>query len=203
MRPLRSTLKGLGRTAIVSALALIASVCIAAEKKIVALFPTGTSESVMSPQGVDLETAATNAIDKVLRANDRLQVVMFSRANAAVRRALTEGTIPAALLLPPFTGRTGGEYRAVTLGRLMRAQLAVASTVSSYRFARDTKTAHVILTLEAYDITTGKILGVASVSGEAEGEDEKSAAANAIAKAAAAAATEAIDFLLKPPKGDG
>ncbi len=203
MRLINTVIKGLGRAFIVSALALVISVGVAQDKKNVALFPTGTAENVILPDSAAHESAATRAIELALRADERIQVMLFSRSNPSVRRALSEGTIPASMLLPPFTGRTGAEFRAVTLGRLMRAQMAVASLISSYRFVRATNTAHVILTVEAYDIVTGKILGVASFSAEAQGDDEKGSVAAAIEKAASAAATESIQFLTKPPKGDG
>lgn len=201
MRLIESVAKGLGRIVVLSVLAL--SVCMASSpsKKTVAVFPAGSADTVILPEGSHMESVASSVIEKALRGDERLQVVLFTRANPSVRRALNEGTIPSSLVLPPFTGKSGPEYRAVILGRLMRAQAAVASVINSYGYDRSAKTARVVLTIETYDIATGKSLGVASVSSEASGDDEKAASSAAVEKAAGAAAIEAIEFLTKPVGG--
>jgi hypothetical protein len=200
MRVIESVAKGLVRVLILSALALSVSEAYSPAKKTVAVFPAGTSDTVILPEGTNLEGVASGVIEKATRGNERLQMIVFTRANPSVRRALNEGTIPSSMLLPPFTGKSGAEFRAVVLGRLMRAEVAVATIIDSYRFARDAKTAHIVITVETYEIATGKSLGAASVSAEAIADDEKAAAAMAAEKAAISAANEAIEFLTKPPK---
>lgn len=172
-------------------------------KKSVAYFPFGLGEAVMQTPGFKLEESLTAPFATVLQKDDRFSHQTFKRTHASVRRALMEGSLKSALLLEPFTGRYDNAFRAVTLGKVIRADFAVAGVVDAWSFDPATKTAKMTVSIETYDVSEAKPLGAVVLSVEGAGETEADAAKSAAQALAEQAVPQVLKILTTPPKKDG
>jgi hypothetical protein len=120
-----------------------------------------------------------------------------------VRRALLEGSLKSALLLEPYTGRFENSFKAVTLGKVIRADMAVAGQVDAWMYDPATKMAKITVSLETYNVAEAKPLGAVVLSVEAAGDTEIEAAKNVAAALAGKAVPEVLAILKAPPKKDG
>lgn len=198
------TAKGLSRAFWIStAWALWTCSVIGQAPRSLVVFPVGLSDTVFSPEGFSLEDSLTASLEAALKKDARLKCIVFTRNHPSIKRALSEGTIPASHLLPPFTGRSGGEYRALVLGRLMRADLGIAGIVDRYRYDAAKGSAEIVLSLELFDVRAGKQIGSVALTGSATGASEVEAAKAAVAVVATEAAKEAIPILTGPSKATG
>jgi hypothetical protein len=188
----------------VLALALLAFTAQAqtAKKSLVAC-PFVLRESVMETKDYSLQDELTKAVIERLKKDPQFAVLTFSRTHPSVRRALAEGSLKSALLLEPFTGVEGGQPKAVTLGRLMRGQLALAGVVDSFEYDAEKKMAKVVVSIELYDIAESKLLGAVAMTAEGAGDTEMAAAKATAAKLAETAVPEAVKILTAPRKKDG
>jgi len=173
------------------------------KQKSLAVFPVGLNESVFSPEGFSLEDYATKLQTDALKTDKRFSSNPFTRTHPSVARALSEGSIKAQMLVPPFTGKSEGEFRAVRIGRLMRAELAIASVIDSYDFDNAKNTAKGLILVELYDVRLGKLIGSVAFSASGSGTDEISAAKKMVEALVGGAIPQALAILANPPKTGG
>jgi hypothetical protein len=172
-------------------------------KKSLAFFPFGLGEEVMQTQGFKLEEALNGAFAETMQKDERFTHQTFKRTHASVRRSLMEGSLKSALLLEPYTGRYDNAFKAVTLGKVIRADFAVAGQVESWTYDPVTKTAKMTVSVETYNVGEAKPMGAVVISVEGSGETE-AAAATAAAKAfSSQAVPQVLEILTRPPKKDG
>lgn len=192
--------KGARRWVILAALALFASIAFAAPQRSVAYFPFGLGDNAFSPEGYSLEEALTKGFLAEFSKDKRFSVNEFSRSNPGVKRALNEGSIPASLLLAPFTGRQGSEFKGITLGKLMRAEVSIAGIAEKLSYDAAKKTSDLVVSLEIFDVKAGKVLGIVSLTAKGTGEDKLSAAKSAVADFIKQGVSQVIAILTAPPK---
>lgn len=169
----------------------------------VTLFEIGLGDNVRSPEGAALGSLATQELEKALKQDKRVRVTMFSRTHPAVRRAVSEGSIPNAFLLPPFTGRAGGEYKAVTLGRLVRAEFCIAAVIERFSYNSEQKSSTMEGVVEITNIKTGKLHGSLAMNMSGTGEDIVEGARSAVQNFAQAASSQILAMMFAPEKDDG
>lgn len=172
-------------------------------KKSVAFFPFGLGEAVMQTQGYKLDEAVTAPFALALQKDERFTHQTFKRTHASVRRGLMEGSLKSALLLEPHTGSYENAFRAVTLGKVIRADFAVAGVVDAWVFDPDTKKAKMTVSIETYDVSGAKPLGAVVLTVEGSGETEAEAAKSAANALAEQAVPQVLKILTTPPKKDG
>jgi hypothetical protein len=172
-------------------------------KNSVAYFPFGLGESVMQTQGFKLDETLTGPFTITLQKEGAFTHQTFKRTHASVRRALMEGSLKSALLLEPYTGRYQNAFRAVTLGKVIRADFAVAGVVDAWAFDPITKKAKLTASIETYNVNESKPLGAVVLTVEGSGDTEAEAA-KAVAQALAdQAVPQVVKILTTPPKKDG
>lgn len=191
---------GAHRWVILAVFALFASAAIAAPQRSVAYFPFGLGDNAISPEGYSLEEALTKGFLADFNKDKRFSVNEFSRSNPGVKRALNEGSIPASLLLAPFTGRHGNEFKGITLGKLMRAEISIAGVVEKLSYDAAKKTSALVVSLEIFDVKAGKVLGIVSLTANGTGDDKISAAKSAVAEFVKLGVVQVIAILTAPPK---
>lgn len=185
------------------ALTVLTVSALAQTKKSVAFFPFGLSEEVMQPTGFKLDEALNQPFMEALQKEQRFNHQTFRRTHASVRRALMEGSMKSALLLEPYTGRFDNAFRAVTLGKIIRADLAVAGHVDRWTYNAGSKSAHLGVSIEIYNVGEAKPLGVVALTVKESGETEEEGAKNVARKLAEEAVPQVLAILLTPPKKDG
>jgi hypothetical protein len=174
-----------------------------APKKSVAFFPFGLGEEVMQTQGFKLEESLTASFAELLQKDERFTHQTFKRNHASVRRALMEGSLKSALLLEPYTGRYDNAFKAVTLGKIIRADMAVAGQIESWMYDPATKTAKMTVSIESYNVADAKPMGAVVLSVEGSGDTEAAAAAATAKAFADLGVPQVLDILSRPPKKDG
>lgn len=172
-------------------------------KKSVAFFPFGLGEEVMQTQGFKLEEGLTSAFGEMLQKDERFTHQTFKRTHASVRRALMEGSLKSALLLEPYTGRYDNAFKAVTLGKVIRADMAVAGQIESWVYDPATKTGKMTVSIESYNVAESKPMGTVVLSVEGSGDTESAAAGVAANTFATQAVPQVLEILARPPKKDG
>jgi hypothetical protein len=172
-------------------------------KKSVAFFPFGLGEAVMQTQGFKLDAVLTAPFSLALQKDERFTYQTFKRTHPSVRRGLMEGSLKSALLLEPYTGRYDNAFRAVTLGKIIRADFAVAGVVDAWAFDPAAKQAKLTVSIETYDVVGAKPLGAVVLTVEGTGETEADAAKSAADGLAAEALPQVLKILTTPPKKDG
>jgi hypothetical protein len=202
-RTLRSLIGSLSLAAIAVAPAPVAHSAQSPEPRNLILFPIGLSESAFSPDGISLEEAMSKEFEAAMRKDKRFRITPFSRAHSSIKRALTEGAIPAALLLAPFTGRANSEFKALTLARLMRGELTCAATIDRFRFDGNKGQGEMVLTIEMCDVKAGKLIGSVALTAVGKGATEIEAAKATVTQAVADAVPQAVAVLTAPPKTGG
>lgn len=202
LRPSKGVSQAL--TVLVLAFAVFAvSSALAPAKKSLVVFPFGLSDDVMETKGYRLQDALSKAVRAAIEKGGQFSIVGFSRNNASIKRALAEGTLKSALLLEPFTGRADGMPKAVTLGKLLRGDFALAGVAEQWDYSESAKEGKLVGTIETYDVAKMKILGSVVITATGKGDTEQAAANDAASKFAAQAVPEAIAILMAPPKKDG
>lgn len=172
-------------------------------KKAVAFFPFGLGEEVMQSQGFKLDESLNAPFSELLQKDERLTHQTFKRTHASVRRALMEGSLKSALLLEPYTGQYENAFRAVTLGKVIRADYSVAGKVESWTYDAAAKTAKMTVSVESYNVPEGKPLGTVVLTVDGSGDTEAEAAASAARALATQAVPQILEFITRPPKKDG
>ncbi|MDQ2987212.1 MAG: hypothetical protein M3R13_10945 [Armatimonadota bacterium] len=172
-------------------------------KKSVAFFPFGLGEEVMQTQGFKLDEAITTPFGELLQKDGRFTHQFFKRTHASVRRALMEGSLKSALLLEPYSGRFENAFKAVTLGKVIRADFAVAGHVDAWSYDAATKKAKMTVSIETYDVSLAKPLGAVVLTVESTGDTEADAAKDVAKALAAQAVPQVLTILATPPKKDG
>lgn len=171
--------------------------------KLVVYFPFGLSNEVMETQGYKLQDEVTTALRAELSKDKAYSFATFSRAHPSVKRALAEGSLKSALLLEPYTGMSQGQHKAITLGKLIRGDLALAGVIDSFEYNETTKRAKLVGSIELFDLKSGKMIGSVALTAEGDGETEAAAAKSAAMKYAEIAAPQVISTLSAPTKKDG
>lgn len=164
------------------------------------LFEFGLGDNARSPEGLKLENELTLALEKGLSQDKRLRITRFSRTHPAVKRAISEGSIPTGILIPPFTGKSGGEYKAQRLGRLMRAEFTVAGIVDRFAFHANTKVAEMIVIVEVMNTKTNKLVTAIASTITTNGENETEAGIAAVGKFTQEVAPKIIEAIVTPKK---
>jgi len=172
-------------------------------KKSLAFFPFGLGEEVMQTQGFRLDESLNAPFAELLQKDARFTHQTFKRTHPSVRRSLMEGSLKSALLLEPYTGRYDNAFKAVTLGKVIRAELAIAGQVESWVYDAATKAAKMTVSIETYSVTDAKPLGSVVLSVEGSGETEAAAAAAAAKALATQAVPQVLEIISRPPKKDG
>lgn len=174
-----------------------------ARKPVLISFGVGLGERAMAPQELRFESRASDALRKALESNQEYRIVPFSRTHPSVQRALLERTLPSELLLPPFTGTIGSEFKVVRLAKVMRGQFAVSVVVERLTFAEDGKSVSAVLTYEVYDVERAKMVGSSGATLEATGSDQASTADTLIEALSKKGAEDTLgilgEYLKKPP----
>ncbi|HWP31010.1 MAG TPA: hypothetical protein VNK96_04690 [Fimbriimonadales bacterium] len=166
----------------------------------VLLFDFGLGDNARSPEGLKLENELTLALEKGLSQDKRLRISRFSRTHPAVKRAINEGSIPTGILIPPFTGKSGGEYKAQKLGRLLRAEFTVAGVVDRFAFQTNTKSAEMVVIVEVINTKTNKLVTTLASTITTNGENETEAGIAAVGKFAQEVAPKIIEAIVTPKK---
>lgn len=166
----------------------------------VLLFDVGLGDNARSPEGLKLENELTLALEKGLSQDKRLRISRFSRMHPAVKRAINEGSIPTGILIPPFTGKSGGEYKAQKLGRLLRSEFTVAGVVDRFAFQPNTKTAEMVVIVEVINTKTNKLVMTIASTITANGENETEAGIAAVGKFAQGVVPKIIEAIVTPKK---
>jgi hypothetical protein len=193
----RRALTGLALTA------LVLSAVAQTPKKSVAFFPFGLGEEVMQTQGFKLEESLNSPFAEALQKDERFTHQTFKRTHPSVRRSLMEGSLKSALLLEPFTGRYENAFRAVTLGKAIRADFSVAGHVDAWSYDATAKKGKMTVSIETYNVAEAKPLGAVVLTVEGSGETEAEAAKAVASVLAAQAVPQVLEILAKPPKKDG
>jgi len=183
--------------------ALSLSAAAQSKKTSVAYFPFGLGEAVMQTQGFRLDETVSVPFGSTLQKDGSFTHQTFKRTHASVRRALMEGSLKSALLLEPYTGRYENAYRSVTLGKIIRADLAVAGVVDAWTYDPSMKKAKMTVSIETYNVNEAKPLGAVVLTVEGTGETEAEAARTVALTLADQAVPQVIKILLTPPKKDG
>ncbi len=183
-----------------AAFAFLVSVAFTQTQKSVAYFPFGLGDNAFSPEGYSLEEALTKGFLAEFGKDKRFSVNEFSRSNPGVKRALNEGSIPASILLAPFTGRQGTEFKGITLGKLMRAEISIAGIAERFSFDASKKSSSLIVTIEIFDVKAAKVLGIVSLTAKGTGDDKISAAKSAVADFVKQGVAQVVAILTAPPK---
>lgn len=172
-------------------------------KPVLITFGVGLGERAMVPQELQFETRASTAFRKALEGGNAYRIVPFSRTHPSIQRALLEKTLPSELLLPPFTGTTGAEFKVVRLARVMRGEFAVSVIVDRLTFSNDGKKVSAVLVFEVYDVEKAKLIGTAGTTLEAEGADQASATSALIEALSQRGVADTLaileGYLKKPP----
>lgn len=168
-------------------------------RKSLVYFGFGAGDNVLPPKEFKLEEKLSGAFEEGLKTADKWRVQNFTRQHASIRRALADGTLRSALLLPPFTGRSGAQYKGVILGRIMRCDIGVAGEIDSFSWNPESKLFNLVATLEVYDIKEGKLLGVVA-SSVAEPGDTLELAGEVATRSLAAKMLPQVFALLDPSK---
>lgn len=163
-------------------------------------FAFGLGNDAFAPAGFKLEDEATRAVNNRLKSEKTFRVQPFSRTHPSVKRALAEGSIRSMLLWPPFTGKNQGQYKAITLAKLMRSDLALAGMIESVEFDEENNIGRLVVAIELYDVKAGKLKGTVVLTAEGAGETEVEAITAAIANLAETAVPQAITILKTPAK---
>jgi hypothetical protein len=114
-----------------------------------------------------------------------------------------EGSLKSALLLEPYTGRYDNAFKAVTLGKVIRAEMAVAGQIESWVYDPATKTGKMTVSIESYNVAESKPVGAVVLSVEGSGDTESAAAGAAAKTFATQAVHQVLEILSRPPKKDG
>jgi len=183
--------------------ALTLSASAQVQKKSVAYFPFGLGESVMQTDGFKLDSVISSPFAVAFQKDNRFTHQTFKRTHASVRRALVEGSLKSALLLEPYTGRYENAFRAVTLSKVIRADLAVAGVVDAWSYDPATHKARLTASIETYNVAEGKPLGAVVLTVEGSGETEADAAKVAGQALADQAVPQILKIFTAPPKKDG
>jgi len=166
----------------------------------VLLFDFGLGDNARSPEGLKLENELTLALEKGLSSDKRLRISRFSRTHPAVKRAMNEGSIPTGILIPPFTGRSGGEYKAQKLGRLLRSEFTVAGVVDRFGYQPNAKTAEMVIIVEVLHTKTNKLIASIASTITAKGENETEAGIEAVGTFSREIAPKIIEAIVAPKK---
>jgi len=142
------------------------------EKPVLATFGIGLGEKAVSKSEWRVEQRASDLFRKSLAASDTYRIVPFTRTHPSIQRALAEKKLPSELLLPPFTGMVGQEFKVVKLAQIMRADFAVSGTVERLSVSGDGTRATAIVVFELYDVAKGKMAGTTGSTFESSGENE-------------------------------
>ncbi len=169
----------------------------------VTLFEVGLGDNVRSPEGAPLGGLATQELEKALKQDKRVRVTMFSRTHPAIKRAVSEGSIPNTFLLPPFTGRAGGDYKAVTLGRLIRAEFCIAAVIERFSYDSERKSSAMEVIVEITNIKTGKLHGSLAMNISGTGADIVEGARSVVQTFAQTASNQILSMMFAPEKDDG
>ena len=172
-------------------------------KKSLAFFPFGLGEEVMQTQGFKLDESLNAPFSEILQKDERFTHQTFKRTHPSVRRSLMEGSLKSALLLEPYTGRYDNAFKAVTLGKVVRADVAVAGQVESWVYDPATKTAKMTVSVETYNVLEAKPMGSVVLTVEGSGETEQAAAISAAKALSTQAVTQVLEMITRPPKKDG
>jgi|GEM_PF-3525650 len=173
-------------------------------KPVLISFGVGLGERAMAPQELRFESRASTAFRKALEGGKEYRIVPFSRTHPSVQRALLERTLPSELLLPPFTGTIGTEFKVVRLAKVMRGEFAVSVVVDRLTFSDDGKRVSAVLIYEVYDVEKAKMVGTAGATLEASGADQASTAdalIQALSKKGAEDTLAILEEYLKKPPG--
>ena len=168
--------------------------------KNVAYFPVGLGDNAFSPEGYPLDQYFSDTTLTLLKADKRFSFSTFSRTHPGVKRALAEGTIPSALLLPPFTGSANGQFKAITLGKLVRADFAMAGIIDKFTFSERNKSADMNVTVQLFDLKLSKVAGIVAFTVKGTGATRVEAAKACVTEAAKQASTQSLQILSAPPK---
>lgn len=198
----------MGSRALLALLTVLVSSFVLAQqqqKPLLVTFGVGLGERAMAPQELQFEARASAAFRKALEGAGSYRVVPFSRTHPSVQRALIEKTLPSELLLPPFTGTVGTEFKVVRLAKVMRGEFAVSVVVDRLAFSEGGKKAVAVLIYEVYDVGKGKLVGTSGATLEATGADQGSAAAaliDALSKKGAEDTLAILEEYRKKPPGE-
>lgn len=195
--------RGQSRWIILSALAALALLPAAQTPppaKTVAYFPFGTGDNAFSPEGFALDTSLTEAVLAAVKPDKRYSFSTFSRTHPGVKRALSEGSIPSALLLAPFTGSTNGQFKAITLGKIVRADFAMAGIIDKFTFSERNNSADMVVTVQLFDLKLSKVAGIITFAAKGAGSTKLEAAKACVAEAAKQASTQSLQMFSLPPK---
>lgn len=209
MRSVSRKRKGptVGIRALLALLVLMVAVAASAQqprKPVLISFGVGLGERAMAPQELQFEARASTAFRKALEESKEYRIVPFSRTHPSVQRALLERTLPSELLLPPFTGTIGTEFKVVRLAKVMRGEFAVSVVVDRLTFTDDGKKVSAVLIYEVYDVEKAKMVGTAGATLEASGADQASTAdalIEALSKKGAEDTLAILEEYLKKPPG--
>ena len=174
-----------------------------APKQSVAFFPFGLGEEVMQTSGFKLDEALNGPFVEALQKDARFSHQTFKRTHPSVRRSLMEGSLKSALLLEPYTGRFENAFKAVTLGKVIRADFAVAGHVDAWAYDAAAKKGKMTVSVETYNVLLAKPLGAVVLTVEGSGDTEADAAKAVAAALATQAVPQVIQILATPPKKDG
>lgn len=164
-------------------------------KPVLATFGIGLGEKALAKAEWKFEQRASDLFRRNLSDGDAYRVVPFSRTHPSVQRALAERTLPSELLLPPFTGMVGQEFKVVKLAKVMRADYAVSGTIDRLTVAGDGTKATAVVIFELYDVAKGKMAGTTGATFEASGENEATSVAKLIEEVATKGAAESKKLL--------
>jgi hypothetical protein len=171
-------------------------------KKNLVLFPFGLGDSVMQTKGYRLQDELSQSVRAGFEKSGGYVVVPFTRMHPSVKRALAEDTVKAAMLIEPFTGKSGGEFKAVALGKLLRGDFAAAGVVDEFSYSAAKKSAKIVVSLELYDVRKSKPCGGVVLTSTGAGDTEAAAAKDACAKMAESMVPQAVSIFNKPkPEG--
>jgi len=186
-------------------LLFVASLALAqqARKPLLITFGVGLGERATAPEEFRFEPRASAALRKALEGFEGYRVVPFSRTHPSVQRALLERSLPSELLLPPFTGTIGTEFKVVRLAKVMRGEFAVSVIVDRLSFSGDGKKVTAVLIYEVYDVEKARMVGTSGATLEARGVDQASAADALIEALSKKGAEDTLgilqEYLKKPP----
>lgn len=171
-----------------------------AAKKYLVLFPFGLSNDVMETQGYKLQEELTKSVRAALDSDKTFAATVFTRSHPAIKRGLSEGTLKSAILLEPFIGMSDGQHKAITLGKLVRAEIAAAGVVEDFSFDAEKKKAKLTASIQLFDVKAAKIIGSVVLTSEGTGATEPEAAKDAASKFARAAVPQVVATFNQPKK---
>ena len=202
MKQKRTGLKiGVSQILIGLALALAIS-SFAAAKKYIVYFPFGLGNEVLETKGYKLQDEVTNAVKAGLMKSSDIAVTTFSRTHSSVKRALAEGTLKSTTLLEPFNDQVDGQYKAITLGKLLRGDMSVAGMIEDFSYDEQKKVAKLVVSVDVFDLKASRLLGAVVLTSVGAGDTEVEAAKQAASKFADMVVPQIISAINRPIKKD-